>query len=335
MPKVVVIGSSNTDMILRVDRIPAPGETVLGESFATAAGGKGANQAVAAARAGGRVTFVGRVGDDDFGRQTIENLRRERIDVRHVSVDTTVPSGVALIFVDKKGENSIGVACGANARLGHDQIGDAREAIKSAGVVLTQLETSIEAVEATIEIARAHDVPLILNPAPAVKLSESIIRRVNVLIPNESEAAMLTGIAVSSAESAECAAKALHDMGAPTVLITLGERGIYCSDLASGFRELIQGFRVKAVDSTAAGDVFSGSFAVAYAKGVELPAAVTFANAAAAISVTRAGAQPSIAKLEEIEIFLTDHASDGAWRWFQRQGSPRPGSTRPGAAVSH
>jgi ribokinase len=297
-PAVVVVGSSNTDMILRVARVPRPGETLLGGQFSTAAGGKGANQAVAAARAGGRVAFVARVGRDSFGDEAMAGFMREGIAVSHVVRDPSQPSGVALIFVGADGENSIGVAGGANQRLSPSDVAGARRAIAGARVLLVQLETPLATVEAAARLAFRAKVPVILNPAPARPLPDSLLRRVAVLTPNETEASLLTGIRVKDVASAARAARALKARGVGTVIVTLGAKGALVAG-ADGER-WIRGFKVRAIDTTAAGDVFSGSLAVRLAEGCPLPEAVRFAHAAAALSVTRAGAQPSIPTRREI-----------------------------------
>ena len=296
---IVVVGSSNTDMIIKLDRIPRPGETILGGQFVTAAGGKGANQAVAAARAGGRVRFIARVGRDMFGDQAVAGFVKDRIDVEHVVRDKAAPSGVALIFVAKDGENSIAVASGANGRLSPADVKKARKTIASAAVVVMQLETPLCTVHAAAEIAAKAGVSVILNPAPAQPLPDELLRLVSILTPNETEAELLTGIKVDDETSAGQAADRLLARGVPTVIITLGPRGAFVA--TEGLRKLIGGFQMRAVDTTAAGDVFNGALAVALAEGRTLEQAVRFANAAAAISVTRMGAQPSAPKRKEID----------------------------------
>ncbi len=300
--KIVVVGSSNTDMIVKVPRIPKPGETILGGKFSTAAGGKGANQAVAAARAGGDVTFIARVGDDMFGQQAYSGFKEDQINVGYVKTDKVEPSGVALIFVDEKGENSIAVASGANAALSPEDVNEAAELIQSADILLMQLETPLETVRRAAEIAKEAGVKVILNPAPAMKLDDSFLSNLTIITPNESEAELLTGISVTDVESAERAAIALLERGLEVVIITLGSKGALIKTKEK--KHLIAGFKVDAVDATAAGDVFNGSLAVAIAEGKSQEDAVRFANAAAALSVTKLGAQPSIPKRDEIERLL-------------------------------
>ena len=301
-PRILVVGSSNTDMIIKLDRIPQPGETILGGEFATAAGGKGANQAIAAARAGGNVTFVARVGQDMFGEKAVTGFVQDGIHVQFIIHDPTARSGVALIFVAKDGENSIAVAGGANGRLSPADVKQAKGSIASAKALVMQLETPLETVQAAAKLAAQAKVPVILNPAPARKLPGELLKLVSILTPNETEAELLTGIPVTTAKSAARAAEALLARGVQTVIITLGARGAFVA--APSIRQLIPGFRVKPVDTTAAGDVFNGALAVALGEGRPLLEAVRFANAAAAISVTRLGAQSSAPARNEIEAFL-------------------------------
>jgi ribokinase len=300
--KIVVIGSSNTDMIVQVARIPRPGETILGGEFSTAAGGKGANQAVAAARSGGEVAFVARVGEDMFGQQAVEGFRKDQINVDHVLRDATAPSGVALIFVEQSGENSIAVASGANAKLVPQDIRDAEDLIRSAEMVVMQLETPLETVSAAAEIAHAANVRVILNPAPAQPLGDDLLQNVTVLTPNESEAELLTGIRVEETSGVEEAAGALLKKGLRIVMLTLGARGVFVA--TSDIREWVPGFQVDPIDTTAAGDVFNGALAVALAENRPLLEAARFANAAAALSVTQLGAQPSAPRRDQIETLL-------------------------------
>ena len=300
--KVVVIGSSNTDMIIQVPHVPKPGETILGGTFSIAPGGKGANQAVAAARAGGDVTFVAKVGDDMFGHQAILGFAKDGINVSNVRKDESAPSGVALIFVGEDGENSIGVASGANMNLTPEDVLMAKEEIESSDVLVMQLESPLETVEAAAELAASNGVQVILNPAPAQPLPDSLLANVSILTPNESEAELLTGVGVDGEKSAEEASAILQEKGIEIVIITLGAAGVYVkSREVSG---MISGYQVNAVDTTAAGDVFNGTLAVGLAGKKSLREAVQFANAAAALSVTKLGAQPSAPSREEIEEFM-------------------------------
>ena len=300
--KITVVGSSNTDMIIKMDHIPAPGETILGGKFNTAAGGKGANQAVAAARAGAHVTFIARIGDDMFGQKAKEGFIKDNIDVSHIITDSKHPSGVALIFVGEDGENSIAVASGANAQLSPDDVALAADAIKQADIVVMQLETPIETIEAAATIASENGVKVILNPAPARALSDALLSKVDILTPNETEAQLLTGVFIETNEDAEKAAQILNDKGVKTVIFTLGSKGAFV--VSPQFKGLIEGFKVEPVDTTAAGDTFNGALAVALSQGKDLKASVRFANAAAALSVTKLGAQPSAPNKEDIEKFL-------------------------------
>ena len=302
MKSILVIGSSNIDMIIRVPRIPRPGETVLGGKFAMAPGGKGANQAVAAARAGGSVTFVTRVGDDLFGHEAVRNFEGDAIDVRFVGVDRGAPTGVALINVDEKGENSISVASGANARLSPQDIEEAAGSFAAADIVLLQLESPLETVEAAARMAKERGVPVVLNPAPARPLDDALLAAVSVLTPNEPEAGTLAGFEVRDEADAKRAAARLRARGPGLVVVTMGNRGVYA--LGNGFEGMMPAFDVAAVDTTAAGDVFNGALAVALAERMRLADALRFAQAAAAISVTRPGAQPSAPTRTEIEAFL-------------------------------
>ncbi|MGZ5498812.1 MAG: ribokinase [Candidatus Aminicenantales bacterium] len=304
MKRILVIGSSNTDMVIRVPRIPRPGETILGGTFTMAAGGKGANQAVAAARAGGRVTFVARVGDDVFGERALANFATDGLDARFIVRTAGSASGVALINVDEHGENSISVASGANTLLSIEDVDRADDAFAAADIVLLQLESPLETVEAAARKAGERGVPVVLNPAPARPLEDGLLRRVAVLTPNEHEAEILTGVAVRDERGAREAAARLRARGPATVVITLGERGVFAA--AREFEGLVPAFKVDPVDTTAAGDIFNGALAVALAEKLALAAALRFAQAAAAISVTRPGAQPSAPMRAEIEAFLAD-----------------------------
>jgi ribokinase len=301
-PSVLVIGSSNTDLIVKAKRIPRPGETILGGEFSTAGGGKGANQAVAAARAGGDVTFIARVGRDTNGDRAVAGFTTAGIDVTHVIRDATHPSGVALIFVGRRGENSIAVASGANDRLSPADVRKAADAFRRAAVVLLQLETPLPAIEASIELAIDAGVRVVLNPAPARPLPARLLKRVYLLTPNESEAERLTGVPVDSAAAAAGAVDILLGRGVQNVIITMGSRGAFVA--GSHVHQRIRAFPVDAVDATGAGDVFNGALAVALAEGRTLLEAARFGGAAAALSVTRAGAQPSAPTRRQIHAVL-------------------------------
>ena len=301
-PHIAVVGSLNMDLVIRTPRFPSPGETIIGRDFHTIPGGKGANQAVAAARLGARVSMVGRVGDDGFGAQQLANLSGLGIDVSHIRRDPGAATGVALIAVDEGGQNSIILASGANMRLAPADVEAAEEAIASAALLLLQLEVPLEVVEQAAALARAHGVTVVLNPAPARELPPSLLRQVDFLIPNESETALLTGVQVEDMEAARQAATRLRTAGVGTVILTLGERGALLVDRMQATH--IPGFQVEVVDTTAAGDAFVGGFAVALAEKQSLTEAVRFANAAGALAVTRLGAQPSLPTRVEVEAFL-------------------------------
>jgi ribokinase len=298
--RVVVVGSSNTDMVVRTPRLPARGETVLGGGFASLAGGKGANQAIAAARLGAAVVFVGCVGEDALGEAAVAGLARDGIDTRFVTRDPDAASGVALIVVDAEGENLIAVAPGANERLTSAHVDAAAAAIEAADVLLAQLEVPLPAVTRAVAIARAAGKRVVLNPAPAQPLPPSLLRQVDFLTPNATEAALLLDDQGSS--SPEELGAALLTQGPGCAIVTLGRAGV----LVAGPGETCRwpAPAVQAVDTTAAGDAFSGALAAALAEGQDLPAAVAFGLAAAAISVTRPGAQASMPGREEVERVL-------------------------------
>jgi len=302
---ILVVGSSNTDMIIKVPRIPKPGETILGGKFSKVAGGKGANQAVAAARSGGDVTFVARVGQDMFGDNAIQGFEENCIVTDHVFRDPEAPSGVAEIFVSEDGENSIAVAPGANSNLSPQDIAKSEDAINSADILLMQLEIPLETVQAAADLAYKKGATIILNPAPATDLPNELLEKLTILTPNESEAELLTGIKVVDQASAEKAAKKLQNMGVQKVIITMGKAGAYV--LSDGFSGIVSGYQVDAVDTTAAGDVFNGALSVAIAQDKPLNEAVKFANAAAALSVQKLGAQPSAPNRAEIDKFIQNN----------------------------
>jgi len=302
--KVVVVGSLNMDLVVRAPHIPHPGETVIGGEYYTAAGGKGSNQALEAARLGAKVHMVGRVGQDELGVRLMETLEEAGVDHQFVVQDPRASTGVALITVADSGQNTIVVAPGSNMRLSPDDVDAARGAIGEADILLVQLETPLETVTRALQIARAKGVKTILNPAPARTLPRDIFGLVDVLIPNETETAVLAGLSIATQTEAKAAGAALRKQGVRTVVLTLGERGAVYLD--AGDVGALSAYEVKAVDTTAAGDAFVGAFAVATAEGKSLPEAVRWGNAAGALAVTKRGAQPSLpdrGALEEILAF--------------------------------
>ncbi|WP_262925435.1 ribokinase [Lacihabitans sp. LS3-19] len=298
MNKIIVVGSSNTDMVIKSGKLPAPGETILGGEFFMNAGGKGANQAVAAARLGGKTVFVCKVGTDIFGDQALQQFDKEGIDTSFVFTDPILPSGVALINVDAKGENSITVASGANSTLSENELDKASLIFEAEDLLLIQLETPLETVIHTIKNAAAKGLKIVLNPAPATNLPEEIFQYLFAITPNETEAEILTGISVTDENSAQKAAEILMQKGVENVVITLGSKGAYLKN--ENFSGIISTEKVDALDTTAAGDCFSGAFCVGVLEGKTIENAVKFACQAASISVTRMGAQASIPYRNEL-----------------------------------
>ncbi len=299
--KVVVVGSANTDMVVTSPHLPKPGQTVLGGIFQKHPGGKGANQAVAAARAGAEVRFIAKLGPDSLGDETLDNLKREGINTEHVHRDPEHASGVALIMVDARGENLIAVAPGSNGTLQPEEIDAARNSIKAADILLLQMEIPFDTVLHTISLAAELNIPVILNPAPAPRqeIPPEIFAKIEYLTPNKGELDNLTGNLPSDKVDLITKAQILLKLGVKNVLITLGQKG---SVLINNTQTLeIPTFPVKAVDTVAAGDCFNGCLATALAEGKEVSEAIRFASAAAAISVTRQGAQPSLPFRTEIE----------------------------------
>jgi ribokinase len=301
-PKITVIGSSNTDLVATVPKLPSPGETIMGKDFIVAPGGKGANQAVAIARIGGDVTFIAKVGMDDYGEQAIRNFKNDGINTSFVFRDHNTPSGVALIFVDDNGENMLVPVPGANGRLLPTDIEKARFAIESADILVLQLEIPLETVEYAIIIAYEKQIPIVLNPAPGRTLEKSLIEKVTYITPNETEAETLTGTKVTDDSSAKKAGEELLRLGAKTVIITMGKQGAML--INSDESVLIPAFKVNAVDATAAGDAFTGGLSYAVANGKDIKEAIRFGNAVAGITVTRMGAQPSMPTKDELDEFL-------------------------------
>ncbi len=297
--RIVVVGSCNTDMVIKSDRLPVPGETIIGGTFMMNPGGKGANQAVAAARLGGEVTFITKTGNDLFGRQSLALYKQEHIDTQYILSDPNQPSGVALITVDRNGENCIVVASGANGTLVPADIEPAGAIINTAGILLMQLEIPIETVEYAARTACRAGVKVILNPAPAQTLPDELLRNLYLLIPNRTEAELISGIRVDDWASARSAATIISAKGTENVVITLGSQGALLKE-GDVFHE-IPAVRVDPVDTTAAGDTFCGAIAVALSEGKAMPEAVRFAAACSAITVTRMGAQASIPTRKEVE----------------------------------
>jgi ribokinase len=300
--KLVVLGSINADHILNLESFPTPGETVTGNQYQVAFGGKGANQAVAAGRSGANIAFIACTGDDDTGERVRQQLANDRIDVAPVSVIPGESTGVALIFVNGEGENVIGIHAGANAALSPALVEAQKTRIAQADALLMQLESPLESVLLAAKIAHQHQTQVILNPAPARELSDELLALVDIITPNETEAEKLTGIRVENDDDAAKAAQALHGKGIDTVIITLGSRGVWASVKGEGQR--VPGFKVQAIDTIAAGDTFNGALITALLEEKLLNEAIRFAHAAAAIAVTRKGAQPSVPWREEIDEFL-------------------------------
>jgi ribokinase len=295
--KILVVGSSNTDMVIKTEHLPRPGETVLGGTFFMNPGGKGANQAVTVARLGGQAVFICKTGSDVFGHQAHQLFEEEGIDTSYILLDSEHPSGVALITVDANAENCIVVASGSNANLLREDLVKAKEAIEDADIILMQLEIPMETVEFVAKVANKK---VILNPAPAQPLSAELISNLYMITPNETEAEMISGIAITDDKSAFEAAKKIAGMGVDNVIITMGDRGALVHNKI--INEIVDAYKVKAVDTTAAGDVFNGALAVALADGSPIVNAVKFACKTAAISVTREGAQASIPYRNEVDI---------------------------------
>ncbi|MGJ7346178.1 ribokinase [Morganella morganii] len=304
--RLTVLGSINVDHIMNIAQFPAPGETVIGKQYQTAFGGKGANQAVACGRSGADITFIACVGDDAIGAEILAQLQRDRIHIAAVSVVPEAATGVAMIFVNEDGENVIGISAGANAALTPEHFAPYKGLVEQSDALLMQLESPLETVIAAAQAAKNHQTRVILNPAPARELPDSLLKLVDVITPNETEAEKLTGISVSDETGAARAAQVLHDKGIGQVLITLGSRGVWLSVNGEGRR--IPGFKVNAVDTIAAGDTFNGAYVTALLEGKPADEAVRFAHAAAAIAVTRRGAQPSVPWRREIDAFLAERS---------------------------
>ncbi|MES2796313.1 MAG: ribokinase [Bacteroidota bacterium] len=301
MNNILIIGSNNTDMMVKTNRFPREGETVFGGKFLMNQGGKGSNQAVAAARLGAKVTFVTKVGNDIFGKQTVENLKKEGVDTSQILVDESASSGIALITVNEKGENNIVVASGANMNLQIADILQIDKYILLADVILLQLEIPMETVEYVAEKAKKYGKKIILNPAPATKLSDKLLDGLYLITPNQSEAELLIGTEITDEDPLRRSADLLRLKGVKNVIFTLGEKGIFLSNLTTS--KYFDPPRVKVIDTTAAGDIFNGALATALSNGKDWNESIEFATNAASISVTRIGAQASAPTLAEVEDF--------------------------------
>ncbi len=306
---IAVVGSINIDLVVKTAKIPKPGETVIGGDLNTVPGGKGANQAVAAARLGANVSMVGRVGDDVFASQLRQNLTAAKVGLTYVFESLNSASGVALIVVEEAGENSIVVASGANAKVTTADVEAAADVIATADALLLQLEIPLEAVLRAAELGHEQGVKVILNPAPARALPAELLALVDILIPNESETAFLSGMPTSSQMEIEAAAAKLRALGVGTVILTLGERGALLAH-EHGMRHFPAFAVDRVVDTTAAGDAFVAGLATAIAEGKDISDAVPWANAAGALTVTRAGAQPSLPSRQEVEALLAQATAE-------------------------
>jgi len=297
MAKILVVGSINMDLVVRVPHSPAPGETVLGGDFETFPGGKGANQAVAAARLGGEVTMVGRVGQDDFGNTLIKTLVDNNIRTTHVIKDPDAATGIAMIAVAADGENSIVVASGANYQVSTEDVNDARDRMRDTDILLVQLECPLEVVSAAVDLAGSYEVPVILNPAPAQSLSKALLSQLAYLTPNEAELRMLSG-----EDDLDKAIQKLLSWGVKNLIVTLGANGARV--ITEDLDRHLPAYEITAVDTTAAGDAFNGALAVALAEKRPLLEAVRYGMAAGALAATKRGAQPSLPTREAVENFL-------------------------------
>lgn len=304
MAHITVVGSLNMDLVVRTPRIPRPGETIIGSDFHTIPGGKGANQAVAAAKLGAEVSMIGRVGVDDFGKALLANLNSVSVNSDLVRQDPSAATGIALITVEDSGENNIVLAPGANMKLSVEDVETAGEIIDRSDMVLLQLESPLSVVEATLKLAKRRGVITVLNPAPAQSLPEEVLRHVDILVPNETETGLLTALPVETFSQMEEAAEQLRRIGVGTVILTLGERGAFlCS---AGGNQLFPAYKIQPVDTTAAGDAFVAGFAVALAERGNLFEAVPRGNAAGALAATKFGAQPSLPTRSEWERFYQE-----------------------------
>jgi ribokinase len=303
---ILVIGSFMMDLVVRTGRAPAGGETLIGSSFARFPGGKGANQAVAASRLGSSVVMAGMLGQDSFGEEMRDVMEREQIDTRYIKTENRYSTGIGSIVLEENGQNRIIVVPGANLSYSAQDVEQLEPVIRTADMLVMQLEMDIAVIEKAAEIAQCHKVPVILNPAPARPLSDDLLRKVTYLTPNETELGIITGRTIESVEDCEEAAKTLLEKGVRHVIVTLGEKGALSADSSGMLR--VPGYPVKAVDTVAAGDSFNGALACQLIRGMPLPEAIRFANAVGALTVTREGAIPSLPTLEEVEQFTRERA---------------------------
>jgi len=296
--KIAVIGSTNTEMIFKAPAIPSAGETILGSSFSMSPGGRGANQAIAAVRAGGEVVFIGRTGNDIFGEQILKVLQQDTINTSYVIRDTTMASGISSIVLDARGESGTTITPGANSNLSANDLLQAKDSISSADVVLIQLDIPIETVRFAADLARISGAKVILNPAPALPVSDELLKSISILTPDASQAEILTGITITDERSAELAGRILLERGLNRVIITLRSKGAMVID--NGGAEHVPGFKMSSIDTSVVNDVFNGALAVGLAEGKNFYEAVLFANAAAAVSASKIGALSSIPYRKEI-----------------------------------
>ncbi|MDV7103761.1 ribokinase [Vibrio sp. TH_r3] len=303
MSRLIVVGSVNADHVLKVPSFPRPGETLHGNGYRVIAGGKGANQAIASVRLGADIAFIASVGDDDFGIGIKQSFAQEGINTDAVLVEQHTPTGIAMIQVAETGENSICLSAEANAKLDSERIQPYLPSIQQAELVLMQLETPLDGIELVARTAKSAQTKVVLNPAPAKPLTDELLSCIDIITPNETEAEVLTGVVVVDELSARRASNVLHAKGIATVLITLGEKGVWLSQ-ATGEGEIIPGFKVAVTDTTAAGDTFNGALVTGLLEGKNLHDSIQFAHAAAAISVTRFGAQTSIPTRQEVNDFI-------------------------------
>lgn len=307
MKQIIVFGSINLDLVTQTPRLPIAGETLSGYKFFTAPGGKGANQAVAAARLGVPTQMIGRLGDDDFGHQLLSSLQATGVSTAGIVFDQTTSSGVAVITVDERGENSIIIVAGANERLDESDVERLRSLLPETSFLLMQLEIPLPIVLSAAQAARLSGVPVILDPAPAQDLPSQLYPLLDIITPNQLEASQLVGFSVNNQETAAKAAEVLRERGVSTAIIKLGSQGVYCATATETL--FVPAFSVQAVDSVAAGDAFNAALAVALAQGLPLRKALIWGNAAGAISTTKEGAQPSLPDRKTLDAFLQERSS--------------------------